>query len=140
MSEYVDIATQLRDAEAIVQALVDLGFARHDIEVHAQPVPLYGYAGDQRPERAHIVIRRHAVGKSSNDLGFVRIADGTFRAVISEYDQRTPGRCGPYDRAFLGRLTQRYALHTLRRHYEAQGRQVQVHTRQDGVVEVHVEH
>ena len=91
MSEYVIIATVFTDAGYLVEALVDLGFPRDTIEVHDGPVTLYGYRRDARPERAEIVTRREYVGGGSNDIGFARQADGTFRAIISDYDQRSPG-------------------------------------------------
>jgi hypothetical protein len=136
MSEYVIVATAFTDADHLVDALVDLGFPRDTIEMHDHPVTLYGYRGDARPERAEIVIRREYVGRGANDIGFVRQADGTFRAIISEYDQRTPGTCGPYDHAFLGRLTQAYSLRTIQHHYRARGYQVQVQRQSDGTIQV----
>ena len=136
MSEYVIIATAFTEAGHLVDALVDLGFPRDTIEVHDRPDTLYGYRGDARPERAEIVIRRGSVGHGSNDIGFARQLDGTFRAIISEYDQRTPGTCGPYDQAFLGRLTQAYSLRTIQHHYRARGYQVQVQRQSDGTIQV----
>jgi hypothetical protein len=140
MSEYVEIDTHLTDASLLVAALEDLGFPRDVIEIHATAVPLEGYRGDEREQRAEIVIRRLAVGRSSNDLGFARQSDGTFRAIISEYDQRTAGSLGfAYDRAFLGRLTQRYGLRKIVPHYQAQGYRVSVQQLADGTLHVQAE-
>ncbi len=136
MSEYVIIATAFTDAGHLIEALVDLGFPRDTIEVHDGPVTLSGYRGDARPERAEIVIRREYVGRGSNDIGFARQPDGTFRAIISEYDQRTAGTRGPYDQAFLGRLTQAYSLRTIQHHYRARGYQVRVQRQSDGTIQV----
>jgi hypothetical protein len=136
MSEYVIIATAFTDSGRLVEALVDLGFPRDTIEVHDRPVTLYGYRGDARPELAEIVIRREYVGRGSNDIGFARQPNGAFRAIISEYDQRTAGTRGPYDQAFLGRLTQAYALRAIQHHYRARGYQVQVHRQSDGTIQV----
>ncbi|MGH7307395.1 MAG: DUF1257 domain-containing protein [Candidatus Rokuibacteriota bacterium] len=136
MSEYVVIATVFTEARHLVDALVDLGFPPDTIEAHDGPVTLYGYRGDARPERAEIVIRREYVGRGSNDIGFSRQPDGVFRAIISEYDQRTPGACGPYDQAFLGRLAQAYSLRTIQHHYRARGYQVHVQRQSDGAVQV----
>ena len=140
MSEYVIIATTFTDAGHLVEALTDLGFPRDTIEVHDRPVALSGYRGDARPERAEIVIRREYVGRGSNDLGFARQTDGTFRAIISEYDQRTPGARGPYDQAFLGRLTQAYSLCMIQHHYRARGYRVHVQRQSDGTIQVVAEH
>ena len=136
MSEYVIIATAFTDSGRLVEALVDLGFPRDTIEVQDRPATLYGYRGDARPELAEIVIRREWVGRASNDIGFARQPDGTFRAIISEYDQRTPGARGPYDQAFLGRLTQAYSLRTIQHHYGARGYRVQVQRQSDGTIKV----
>ncbi len=97
MSHFVQCQTQIRDRSALCRALEELGWADREIEVHAAPVPLYGYQGDERPERAEVVIRRQFVGEASNDIGFARQPDGTYLAIISEYDQRSRGRSGPYD-------------------------------------------
>lgn len=51
-----------------------------------QPQHLEGYHGDQRQQVADIIIPRKQVGGASNDIGFVKGPDGTFRAVISDYD------------------------------------------------------
>jgi hypothetical protein len=136
MSEYVIIATVFTDAGRLVEALVDLGFPPDTIEVHDGPVTLYGYRGDARPERAEIVIRREYVGRGSNDIGFARQPDGVFRAIISEYDQRTPGARGPYNQAFLGRLAQAYSLRTIQHHYRARGYQIHVQRQSDGTIQV----
>jgi len=136
MSEYVIIATVFSDAGHLVEALVDLGFPPNTIEVHDGPVTLYGYRADARPERAEIVIRREYVGRGSNDIGFARQPDGAFRAIISEYDQRTLGARGPYDQAFLGRLTQAYSMRTIQHRYRARGYQVQVQRQSDGTIQV----
>lgn len=107
MSHYTTLPTQIVDAHALIMALADLGFPANKVETHAEPQQLYGYRGDERPERAHVIIRRKHVGFSSNDIGFVRGEDGAFHAIISEFDQLALG----YDDAWLQRLTQRYAYH-----------------------------
>jgi len=86
MSAYQTCTTIYKDRDSLVEALRDLGY---EPEVHEAPVSLYGYKGDQRPEKAHVVLRRSQVGSASNDVGFVRGADGIFTATISDYDSRT---------------------------------------------------
>lgn len=134
MSHFVQCQTQIRDLSALCQALQELGWADGEIEVHAAPVPLDGYQGDERPERAEVVIRRQFVGEASNDIGFARQPDGTSLAIISQYDQRSCGRFGPYDQAWLGRLTQAYAAHVLTAQYQRKGWQVHRETREDGTL------
>lgn len=136
MSEYVTIQTQFRIPELLVRALQDMGFAWEQIEVHPEPVPLYGYQGDRRPERAEVIIRRSHVGRHANDLGFARQPDGTYRAIISEYDQRHAGAHGPYDQAWLGRLAQGYSLRLLERAYRERGWRVSAQRQANGVIEL----
>ncbi len=75
---------QFRDLVLLKKALEDLGFA---VLEEGETLPLYGYQGDMRPERAQLVIRREHLTSASNDLGFVRTDKG-YVAVVSEYDER----------------------------------------------------
>ena len=104
MSAYLTLPTPLLDQDALVAALEDLGVARASIEVHADAVPLVGYEGVARGERAHVVVRRQHVGASSNDIGFERTATG-FRAHVSDFDR------GRYGVQWLGRLRARHDVH-----------------------------
>ncbi len=107
MSHYTVLETRITEAETLIEALADLGFAH--VEVHATAQPLVGWLGDRRENRAEIIIRREYLGGASNDLGFARRPDGRFEALISDYDRST------YDEAWLGRLTQRYAYRLARK-------------------------
>jgi hypothetical protein len=40
-----------KDREALIEALVAVGIDRGQIETHEEAVPLYGYQGDERPQR-----------------------------------------------------------------------------------------
>lgn len=100
MSHYSRVRTTLRDAGLLAAALRELGFGT--VEVHDVPQPLHGYLGDVREQRAEVIVRREHVGRSSNDIGFARQPDGTFEAVISDYDRIH------YDAGWLTRLTQSY--------------------------------
>jgi hypothetical protein len=97
------MTTEITDVEHLVAALGDLGFP--EIEVYDRPRALIGFQGDERAQSAHVIVRRKFIGEASNDIGFLRRADGRFQAIISEYDRRE------YDERWLGRLTQRYAYH-----------------------------
>jgi hypothetical protein len=138
MSHFVECQTQIRDLASLRLALQEMGWAENEIEVHPGPVALYGYRGDRRPEQAEVIIPRQFVGKSSNDIGFARQADGTWSAIISEYDQRQQGRRGPYDQAWLGRLTQAYAAQVVTAQYQRKGWQVHRERREDGAIRVMV--
>lgn len=89
MSHFVNIVTEIRDCKALLKALERLGFDSKKVEVYDKPQNLYGYQGDVRKQKAHVIIRRKYVGMSSNDIGFEQQADGRFVAHISEFDQGT---------------------------------------------------
>ncbi len=100
MSKYLELQTVLTDENHLLDALRDLGFVP---ECSKDGDRLIGYRGDQRNERATIIIRRNQLDSASNDIGFARGPDGSFRTIISEYD-RSIG----FDDAWLGRLAQAY--------------------------------
>jgi hypothetical protein len=97
------MSVNLIDKDCLVEALKGI-FG--EVEVYDSPMPLYGYQGDVRKQKANIIVRRHLVGRMSNDIGFERQADGTYKAYISEYDR---GRLG-YDDKWLNRLKQSYGF------------------------------
>lgn len=113
MSHFTILKTRLVDADMLIRALNDLGFPQ--VEIHRVPQGLFGYQGDLRPEKAEIIIRRQFISSSSNDIGFRMTSDGTFEAIISEFDRDI------YSQDWLNRLTQRYAYHVARSRLEAQG-------------------
>lgn len=86
MSHFVDIETELTNTKALVRTLERMGF-KGKIEIYDTLHTIYGYKGDERPEQAHVIIRKKYVGSSSNDIGFERKANGKFVAHISEFDQ-----------------------------------------------------
>ncbi|MGP3927936.1 DUF1257 domain-containing protein [Streptomyces sp. 8N616] len=104
MSAYITLATPMADQESLVKALADLGFPADRVEVHGSAVPLVGYEGSSRGQRAHVVIRRRHVGQLSNDIGFERTATG-FRAHVSDYDQSR------YGQQWMRKLRARYQHH-----------------------------
>jgi hypothetical protein len=100
LSKYEETSTEVRQVTHLVAALEELGFQP---ELHPAGANLVGYEGRERPERAHVIIRRDLIGTASNDIGFARKLDGTFGAVLSEYD-RSIG----FDEQWLGRVHQLY--------------------------------
>ncbi|MCD6435227.1 MAG: DUF1257 domain-containing protein, partial [Clostridiales bacterium] len=50
------------------------------------PVPLEGYRGDKREQKAHIIIPRKQVGGASNDVGFEKTECG-FKLHASAFDK-----------------------------------------------------
>ena len=127
MSHFTVLRTQIIDAESLVKALAEMGFTQ--VEVHQTAQYLYGYRGDVRPQMAEVIIRRTFIGPASNDIGFKRQEDGTFDAIISDYDRAR------YSQQWLHRLTQSYAYHVARVKLEEQGfALVMEETQQDGPI------
>jgi hypothetical protein len=99
MSKFEGTATNMTEAEHLCAALEAVGYSPTQ---HETPVHLYGFTGDKRPEVAHIVVPRNQIGGVSNDIGFFKEADGTYRAIISKFDRFRHGQ------TWLGKLTQAY--------------------------------
>lgn len=131
MSHYVECKPGFKDREALIEALVAVGFERSQIEVHAEAVPLFGYRGDERLQRAHVIIRREHVGPAANDVGWERLPDGTYRAWISEYDARHRFNGETQDR-----IKQEYAYHAVARQQRTLGRTVERRMLDNGEIEV----
>lgn len=100
MSKYEQTATLITNPDCLIAALNELGF---QCEFHPEGAHLIGYEGRKRPETAHVIIRKHQIGEASNDIGFARRPNGTFAAVLSEYD-RSIG----FDEKWIGRVHQIY--------------------------------
>ena len=127
MSHYSEVQIEFKDGAALVAALHRLGF-QGKVEVHQQAQSLFGYQGDRRQQQAHIIIRRQHAGPGANDLGFEKQADGTYRAWISEYDQKK------YNDAWLGKLKQFYGVEKARAEAKKRGYRVSEQKLDDGRV------
>lgn len=108
MSHYTRVKTQLKNETALLQALADLGFGPTKIKHSKEAQHLEGYEGKMREQTAEIIIPRKYVQQAANDIGFKRQEDGTFEAIISEYDKNK------YNKEWVGKLTQRYAYNNLK--------------------------
>jgi hypothetical protein len=100
MSKYNEMRTVLSHEGYLIETLREMGYAP---EVCAEGAALFGYMGDERSERAEIIIRRRRLDSASNDIGFRRDESGVYRAIISEYDRGIG-----FDEAWLGRIAQAY--------------------------------
>ena len=100
MSAYGEFETTIREQRFLVEGLIEMGYR---VETFPEGAALIGYHGDERPERAQVVIRRAQLDSASNDIGFAREKDGRFRAIVSEYD-RSIG----YNDKWLGKVQQHY--------------------------------
>ena len=109
MSKFIIGKVVIKSREALVAALKRQGF--DTVEVHEEPQHLFGFRGDQRPQKANVIVRHQTFNNISNDFGFAEI-DGTWEAIISNYDSNPRG--GYLDRRAntkgLGLVTRTAAL------------------------------
>ncbi len=126
MSHYSKIETQIVDCDSLIQALNDMGYRY--VEVNETAQNLYGYQGDMRPEMAEVIVRRKYISGESNDIGFKLSPNGTYNAIISEYDEELLGK------DWLGKVCQTYAEHAVVKKLSLQGFEV-AEKRIDGVTQ-----
>ncbi len=107
MSHFMKIATKIVSAKHLVMALNDLGFK--NVEVHVKPERLDGWAGDEA-KMANVIVRKKYLKSTLCDIGFLQNAQGTFDALITDFDRDQHG----YDDAWLQKLTQPHAYHVSR--------------------------
>lgn len=120
MSMYVTIKTQFKNKECLVSALMETGnWTKEQVEVHEEARNLYGYHGDIREDKAHIIIRRQHVGGASNDIGFVKGEDGSYSAIISQYDSMK------HNAKWIGTLKYNYGYHVTRQQAKTRGLRVE---------------
>lgn len=116
MSHYSKCRTKITDKKMLIKALEDLGFTNKVVS-HDKAKHLYGYQGDKREQTAEVIIPRCHIGRASNDIGFKQQEDGTFEAIISNYDKQSLR----YNDEWLGRLSQRYAYNQLKEDLDTKG-------------------
>jgi hypothetical protein len=143
MSHYTRCKTKLSDHESLIKALHDMGFK--NLQFTEEPRHLEGYQGDRREQTAEIVLPRAQVGGASNDLGFKRQEDGTFEAIISDYDrgngasqknELTKGIRG-YGASWLKKLNQRYSYHKVSKELTEMGYEVGEVVNEGGKIKLH---
>lgn len=143
MSHYTKCKTKIKSKSALLKALNDMGFSNSMMRVSEQAMQLEGYEGKLRDQTAEIIIPRHHVGGAANDIGFKLQEDGTWGAIISEYDSHSgvashkskyaKGTRG-YDQDWLKSLNQRYAYHNLKDQATAQGFLIESEREENGQV------
>lgn len=94
------VTTPIWSQEHLVRALAQVGFP--DAETHSDPVPLESWRGIPLGGEAHVVVRRARIGSAGDDFGFVRNAQGSFDAVVSEI------HFNRFDRRWLEDLARRH--------------------------------
>ncbi|SBO44615.1 DUF1257 domain-containing protein [Cyanobium sp. NIES-981] len=123
MSHFSTVKTELRDREALLAALQDLGHDPREGEL-----PVRGYRG--QTELAHMAIAQ----PNGADIGFrLNPATGSYELVtdLDLWSQRVPIE------RFLAQLTQRYALRTILAATDDEGFQVSEQIDQvDGSIEL----
>ena len=134
MSEYMVCETEMSDMEVIMETLAELGFPAGKVVVHDRAVALEGYGGDQRAQKAHVVIKRAHVGSASNDIGFEKQANGSYKAWVSAYDQRR----GLGREIMSGRMKRLYTKNATMRVAKRQGWKVQSCEEEDGKIRMRV--
>jgi hypothetical protein len=72
-----------------------------NVEVHAQATPLRDWIGRPTDVLANVIVRRKELGAASDDIGFVRNANGTFDLVLSDI------HLFKFDRKWLAELARR---------------------------------
>ena len=82
ISEFHEVEVKFKDKDVLIQSLKEMGY---NPKVHEKAQNLYGYQGDKRKQKAHIIIPRSQVGASSNDVGFEKVKKG-FVLHASEFD------------------------------------------------------
>jgi hypothetical protein len=129
MSHYSEVMIELTDEGCLLAALKRLGF-EGKVEMHHEAQALYGYQGDVRAQKAHVIVRRQHVGPAANDLGFERQADGKYRVWVSDYD-RTYNKYGD---AWMGRLKQAYGVEKAKAEAKKRGYRVSEQNQDDGCI------
>jgi hypothetical protein len=127
MSHFSQVTIEITDQGCLVAALERLGF-KGKLEIYQEAQSLYGYIGDRRVQKAHVIIRRQHVGNAANDIGFERQADGKYRAFISDFDRSDNG----YNTAWLGKLKQAYGVEKAKVEARKKGYLVTEKTLDDG--------
>ncbi len=113
MSHFCKVNIKLLDLECLIQSLRSMGF---EPQIHSQPVRLYGYQGDIRNHKAHIVVNRQQIHSSSNDLGFYWNG-AEYECIISEFDLSW-GHAAPRQglgKNFLPNLLDKYGERIIRK-------------------------
>jgi hypothetical protein len=128
MSAYSTNETQFKDPKLLCAALAELGFDASMVESHDTAQNLIDYHGKPRPDRAEIIIRRRFIDSASNDIGFKLGANGTYGAIISDYDRNHM----EYNGAWLGKLSAAYARQGIIQKAQRQGLRVAGTVKKDG--------
>jgi hypothetical protein len=118
-SEYAKIATKFKDLECLLAALKEVGY--DNVEVHEKAERLVDFQGrqthytDATGDTANVIVRRKYVGGAANDLGFLKSADGSYAALVSQYDSHR------HNEQWFGKLKAKYAEKFVAKEAKRQG-------------------
>ena len=120
MSHYTQVKTTYKSISDLVGAHCECGFTEDQIQVSEEnDMTLYGWKGKtRRGEDGKIIkgavrIAREFVGSASNDIGFIKEDDGTYTAIISQYDTNNYGQ--PWQNKLKREYNARIATRQLKR-------------------------
>jgi hypothetical protein len=100
MSKYEELATVLTEERYLVEALEQLGYKP---EVHKGGAALYGYLGDERPEKAQVIVRRQQRIRPQMTLA----SPATHRDNFVPWSATMIAASG-FDEGWVGRVAQAY--------------------------------
>ncbi len=115
MSHYTTIQTKITDLESLTYAVESLGFK---YEVGRQ-LPLYNWTGSKTQHTADLVIPRKYLTSISNDIGFSKQRDGTYKIIISDIDQNDEKT-----KHLAEQLRQRYAYYKVKKELKLDNKEV----------------
>lgn len=133
MSQYCECTPGFTDLATLIEALYGMGFNESQVENHDEPQHLYGYRGDQRPQKAHVIIRRKHVGDAANDIGFELKPTGEIVAHISAFDLETN-----FPETKMAQLKTEYAIAKVVRTQRDRGRTVEVKRLPGNEADIHI--
>lgn len=84
MSAYIEGEIEIKDIELFIESLIEV-YGKEYIIV-GNKMQLEGFMGDKRDTTADIIIKRRAMGGSSNDGGY-RCDNGIWKEVLSSFDR-----------------------------------------------------
>jgi hypothetical protein len=130
ISEYHEVEIKFKDENILLESLKEMGY---NPKVHNEATSLYGYQGDKREQKAHIVIPRKQVGGASNDVGFERTKKG-FTLHASEYDKqwRSGNKIKTLNKTYTEKKLKKVVDGSIK--YNISNRAV----RKDGRIEIHL--
>jgi len=132
MSHYTTIKTKITDMESLICAVESMGYQYKT----GRNLPMYDFCGNKTAYTADLVIPRKCLASVSNDIGFSRQEDGTYRIIISDYD-----KVAEKVKGFPEQIRQRYAYFKVKKELHLEGNKQILEEKKhiDGSIEIIVE-